>query len=80
MPLRKRKQKDLRVSNFAFSSAIFKRNHGSDGVKVSSNGPPALMTRDISCNQMMEANYSDVNAGNQTPLTHSLPQLVNRPD
>ena len=33
MPVRKRKQKGLRVSNFAFSLAIFKRHHGSEGVK-----------------------------------------------
>ena len=29
-----RKQKGLRVSNFAFSLAIFKRCHGSEGVKA----------------------------------------------
>ena len=37
MPVRKRKQKGLRVSNFAFSLAIFKRHHGSEGVNNNSN-------------------------------------------
>ena len=32
-PVRKRKQKGSRVSNFAFALAIFKRHHGSEGVK-----------------------------------------------
>ena len=36
-PFRKRKQKGLRVSNFAFSLAIFKRHHGSEGVNNNSN-------------------------------------------
>ena len=33
MPVRKRKQKGLRVSNSAFSLAMFKRHYGSEGVK-----------------------------------------------
>ena len=33
MPVRKRKQKGLRDSNSAFSLAMFKRHHGSEGVK-----------------------------------------------
>ena len=38
MRMRKGKQNGLRVSNFAFSLAIFKRHAGSEGVKFDSCG------------------------------------------
>ena len=34
LPVRKREQKGLWVSKFAFLYAIFKRRHGSEGVKA----------------------------------------------